>query len=285
MDVSDASYRIISELLHARTGQQLTEDRRWRVSSALSGLFRRRGISNVDQLVCLLAEPGNGSLADEVVEALLNNETFFFRDRNMFDLLGDEVLPALAKRRVDTRTLRIWSAGCSTGQEVLTIGMMLHARASQWRGWTIELLGTDISQRAIETARAGRYTQFEVQRGLTVSEMIGHFEESASGWVVDNGLHSQCRFMVHNLLDAPPARGGYDLVLCRNVLLYFGQRTKARAVARLQEGMARDGFLMLGGGETLLRDTDTMQPSSLHPALFENIDAPRVAGHRRRATG
>ena len=167
--MSGISERIVADLLFTRTGQQLTEARRWRIQTALAGLFRDRGISNIDQLVCMLAEPREATLAQEVVEALLNNETYFFRDRLMFDILAREVLPDLAARRADTRRLSIWSAGCSTGQEALSIAMLFADDPARWAGWTIDILGTDISGKAIAGARRGVYSQFEIQRGLGVS--------------------------------------------------------------------------------------------------------------------
>ncbi|MEL6876950.1 MAG: CheR family methyltransferase, partial [Pseudomonadota bacterium] len=190
MEVSEASHQIIADLLAARTGQQLTESRRWRVSTALSGVFREHRISNIDQLVCLLASPGQSRLAQEVVEALLNNETYFFRDKPTFDQLPVEVLPELAQKRAATKRLSIWSAGCSTGQEAHSIAMMFADQGSRWNGWNIEILGTDISHSAIATARSGSYSQFEVQRGLSVNEMLNHFDETAHGWQLHDNILS-----------------------------------------------------------------------------------------------
>ncbi|MFN7159825.1 MAG: CheR family methyltransferase, partial [Erythrobacter cryptus] len=174
MHTSEASFQIIAELLAARTGQHLTESRRWRVNSALAGLFREHGISNVDQLVCLLAAPPRGpespDLAQDVVEALLNNETYFFRDRPTFDQLPEEILPELARRRREVKRLSIWSAGCSTGQEAYSLAMLFLDQPERWHGWTIDILGTDVSHRAINAARSGLYSQFEVQRGLSVAQ-------------------------------------------------------------------------------------------------------------------
>ena len=149
MEVTEISYRIIADLLEARTGQQLTEGRRWRIGTALAGVFRARGITNIDQLVCLLADHKSGALAQDVVEALLNNETYFYRDRIMFELLSQRVLPELAMKRAETKRLSIWSAGCSTGQEALTLAMLFADNPSLWKGWTIDIVGTDISEKAI----------------------------------------------------------------------------------------------------------------------------------------
>ncbi|MEW4448788.1 protein-glutamate O-methyltransferase CheR [Qipengyuania sp. JC766] len=247
--MSEIAHRIIVDLLEARTGQQITEDRRWRVATALSGVFRRHGISCPDELVCLLAESASDDLATEVVEALLNNETYFFRDRPMFDRIAAQVLPDLASRRAGTKRLNILSAGCSTGQEAYSLAMLFLSRPHEWRGWTIDITGTDISQSAIEYARRGTYTQFEVQRGLSAAETIGFFEETGKGWTAVPDLRSSVRFTKANLLDPVLRPHRYDLVLCRNVLLYFDAARRQVALDRIAERVARDGWVMLGAGE------------------------------------
>jgi chemotaxis protein methyltransferase CheR len=283
MNSTDVSHRIVADLLLSRTGQQLTEGRRWRIGTALSGVFRERGISNVDQLVCLLADPRELRLAQEVVEALLNNETYFFRDRAMFDQLGETVLPALAQARAGTRRLSIWSAGCSTGQEALTLAMLFADNPAQWAGWRIEIVGTDVSSRAVDAARAGYYTQFEIQRGLGVAQMLTWFEETPKGWRAKSELRRRLRFEQRNILDAPPGIAPFDLVLCRNVLLYFDRSTRSRAFARLSEGLAHDGWLMLGAGETPVGQTQQLTPENGLIGLYRPSAYARPAP--RRATG
>ena len=188
MDAHHASHQIIADLLAEHTGQHLTESRRWRVSTALAGVFREHGISNVDQLVCLLesqaTRAARSALTQQVVEALLNNETYFFRDKPTFDQLPAVILPDLARKRADTRRLSIWCAGCSTGQEVHSLAMAFADNPERWHGWTVEILGTDVSDRAIKVARSGLYSQFEIQRGLGVIEMLRHFNETPEGWKV-----------------------------------------------------------------------------------------------------
>jgi chemotaxis protein methyltransferase CheR len=274
MEASEASHQIIADLLEARTGQHLTESRRWRINSALAGIFRAHGISNVDQLVCLLASPPGGpespDLSQEVVEALLNNETYFFRDKPTFDQLPVEILPELARRRRDARRLSIWSAGCSTGQEVYSIAMMFAEQPERWQGWTIDILGTDVSHRAINAARSGLYSQFEVQRGLGVAQMLRHFDETARGWQVSEEVRRMVRFSQHNMLGPQQAgRGSFDLVLCRNVLLYFDRDTRTQAFARLASAVAPEGFLMLGAGETVVGQTDRFVPTARRASFFE----------------
>lgn len=288
MEVSDISHKIIADLLTARSGQQLTEGRRWRVGSALSGIFRERGISNVDQLVCLLAEPKGDELAQQVVEALLNNETYFFRDRVMFELLDRNALRKLAEKRVDTKKLSIWSAGCSTGQEALSLAMIFAEQPQRWADWDIEIHGTDISTRAISAAKQARYTQFEIQRGLGVSQMITHFEETPQGWKASPKLQKMVRFKVRNILDPVEDLQRYDLVLCRNVLLYFDAPTRERAFERLAQSMAHDGYLMLGAGETTVGRTGNFEPvkgmQGLYGRAFPNSVTSRTASRPSRRT-
>ena len=273
MEVSQASYEIIADLLAARTGQHLTESRRWRVVTALAGVFRHHNISNVDQLVCLLDVPRRRAtdhdLSAEVVEALLNNETYFFRDKPTFDQIPEDVLPEIASRRAHTKRISIWCAGCSTGQEVHSLAMMFEDQKDRWAGWTIDILGTDVSHSVIRTARTGLYSQFEVQRGLGVSQMLRHFDETPDGWQIRDHVRTITRFQQHNVLSEPPSRQQFDLILCRNVLLYFERDTRAVAFNRLSRAIASDGYLMLGAGETVVGQTRAFKPSTKRASLYE----------------
>ncbi len=285
-DASDASHQIIADLLSEHTGQQLTESRRWRVSTALAGVFREHGISNVDQLVCLLEEQqdriATRALAERIVEALLNNETYFYRDKPTFDQLPDTVLPEIASRRADSRRISIWCAGCSTGQEVHSIAMMFADQPDRWAGWSIDVLGTDISGRAIDAARSGLYSQFEIQRGLGVVEMLRHFDETRAGWQIKSESRKHTRFIRHNVLAEPPARRRFDLVLCRNVLLYFDQQTRERAFARLASAMTSDGYLMLGSGETVVGQTNTFRPCPGRSSMYQLSAASGTGAERKQ---
>jgi len=272
MEVSDVSTRILSGMLEQRTGQQLAPSRRWRIGSALSGLFREHGIDSVDQLIALMTQSRETSLARKVVEALLNNETYFFRDRAMFDLLDQRVLPELAQRRATQRRLSIWSVGCSTGQELLSLAMMLAEQEQRWAGWTFDLIGTDVSESVIELARRGVFTQFQIQRGLGVTQMLRWFHESPEGWRADSRLTRMLRFEVHNLLDSCPLPHQVDLILCRNVLLYFEGPTRGRAFDRLGAALAPDGWLMLGAGETVIGQTDRFVPAAGMTGLYTRAD-------------
>lgn len=282
MEMNPAANRVLVDLLAARTGQCLPESRRWRLNTALTGLLREHDIPGVDELVSRLAEPGETALAQKVVEALLNNETYFFRDRSMFDLLAQRVLPELEQRRGGQQRLSIWSVGCSTGQEALSLAMLFAGQGPRWAGWTIEILGTDVSQSAIETARKGLYTQFEIQRGLSVGEMITWFDEAPGGWQARAPLLDMVRYEVRNLLDAPhPGQGRFDIVLCRNVLLYFDAVNRARAFDRLADALAPDGRLMLGVGETVIGQTDRLIPASGLQGLYRRAEQVPVSRFSR----
>ena len=256
MQVSDSSSRILAGLLEARTGQQLTMNRRWRIETALAALLRERGIATLDELITILVMGKEPGLSNQVVEALLNNETYFFRDRAPFDLIARHALPQLAQKRHSSKRIRIWSAGCSTGQEVYSIAMLFAENPVQWRGWTIDILGTDVSAAVVDRARAGVYSQFEVQRGLGINQTIRWFEEQPDGWRAVEDLRRPARFQVHNIIEQPPHPGEFDIVLCRNVLLYFTTEKRRLAFDRIASALAPDGWLMLGAGETVIGQTD-----------------------------
>lgn len=280
MEVSEASSRILADLLEARTGQQLAPSRRWRIGSALSGLYREEGLAGPEELIARIGRGHDPALARRVVEALLNNETYFFRDRAMFDQLCSQVLPDLAARRATTRRLAIWSVGCSTGQEALSLAM-LFLEDPRWTGWTIDILGTDVSETVVETARAGCYTQFEIQRGLGVAQMLRWFEDGPGGWRAGDQLRRRVRFEVHNLLNPPPAVNRFDLVLCRNVLLYFEGPNRARAFERMAAALTSGGRLMLGAGETVIGQTELFTPDARLTGIYRRTEeeaAPAAAG-------
>lgn len=283
MESSPASYQIVTDLLAERTGQHLTENRRWRIVTALAGVFRKHGISNLDQLACLLDQPdrrkSDNDLAQEVVEALLNNETYFFRDKPTFDQLPEDILPEIARRREDTKRISIWSAGCSTGQEVYSLAIAFAEQSRRWDGWQIDILGTDVSNAAVAAARSGVYTQFEVQRGLGITQMIKHFEETGNGWQISNATRMPTRFQQHSLLNDPPARKQFDLILCRNVLIYFDVKTRDKAFAKLHSALANDGFLMLGAGENTIGQSCDFSPVSGRASVFQPYCATHDLKH------
>ena len=273
MDPDDLAIGIIAGLLEARTGQRLSEDRKWRIAPALSGLFRDRGITSNQDLVVLLTQPDESSLAQEVVEALLNNETYFFRDRQVFNYIAETLLPELARQRANEKRLSFWSVGCSTGQEALSLAMIFAEQKPRWEGWEIEILGTDVSTSIADFARAATYSNFQIQRGLGVAQMLGYFTETAEGWQAKKSLRDMTRYEVHNLLHPAPYPGRFDLILCRNVLLYFDEQVRERAFGRLSEALTGDGRLVLGGGETVLGRSTFFVPDEERQAVYRHARA------------
>jgi chemotaxis protein methyltransferase CheR len=248
-----AAIRILGSLLEARTGQQLIAGRQWRVETALKPVARELGLESIDALVAQLVASRDDKLATRVVEALLNNETSFFRDPGVYDLLGTAALDRLRLARGDSRKLRIWSAGCATGQEAYSVAMMLREADAHWARWSVDIAATDVSDVAVARARRGRYSQFEIQRGLPVRTMLRWFQQDGEEWVVDPRLRRMIRFSSHSLLDQPP--GQFDVILCRNVLMYFAPAIRRVVFDRLHQALATDGVLMLGAGETVIGQT------------------------------
>lgn len=281
--MNEAASRILSGLLEARTGQQLVMSRRWRIETALQPLIRARGLGDLDQLITLLVSGREEELAERVVEALLNNETYFFRDRTAFDLLVNGAMERLRRARGERKRLSIWCAGCSTGQEVYSLAMKV-ADDPRWAGWKLEIIGTDVSRAAIDQAKRGTYSNFEVQRGLPVAQMLRWFEEkSPHQWQARADLRHMVRFQVHNLAEAPPpSRGAFDVILCRNVLLYFSEEVRRRVFATLAKASASDASLMLGAGETALGQTDSFVPDPELRGLYLRKDAEAVNVRRPR---
>jgi chemotaxis protein methyltransferase CheR len=277
MEISDSAVRILAGLLEARTGQQLAIGRRWRIDTALRPLIAKHDIPSLDELVHRLVSGRNAALADEAIEALLNHETFFYRDLAAFRLLDEQGLTRLQAARASTRRLRIWSAGCSTGQEAYTIAMMIADQPERWRGWTIDILGTDLSPTAVERAREGRYSQFEIQRGLPVRQMLRGFDQDGDQWQVSAALRQAVCFRTHNLLTPAPV-GLFDVVLCRNVLLYFSADVRGLAFGRIASAMQPDGLLMLGAGETVMGQTDAFVSDFEARGLYrKRLDVPQPA--------
>jgi chemotaxis protein methyltransferase CheR len=287
-DHSQNALGIVAGLLEARTGQKLTADRLWRVGTALSGVLRETGLDTLEDLAVRLNQPNQAALAQQVVEALLNNETYFFRDRAMFDHLSRNVLPALAERRQGARRLSIWSVGCSTGQEAYSLAMLFAEQPLRWREWTIDILGTDVARSVVLAAREANFSQFQIQRGLGVAQMVSFFEETRTGWRATEALRSMVRFEQHNLLDTPPEPGRFDLILCRNVLLYFDRPTRQRAFDRLAAALVPDGRVMLGAGETTAGQTDVFQPekgvTGFHHLAAGSSVSSAAAGERRQGS-
>ena len=269
--LSGQSLAVLSALLEARTGQQIASHRSTRVDTVLLPLMRERRIDTLDQLVCAVLDGRDPQLAGRVIDALVNCETSFFRDPHVFD----NIVEAVAEVEREGRRARIWSAGCSTGQEPLSLAMMFADRQQTQGRPMPEIVATDVSEAAIARARSGCYTQFEVQRGLPIRQLVRWFEgRPGNEWVARPELLRPISFSQMNLtIDQAPS-GQFDLVLCRNVMLYFATDPKERAFRTLAGAMRDTGLLILGAGETVMGQTDLFQLASVGRCMYRKSAAP-----------
>lgn len=256
---SRSAARILCGLLEARTGQILSESRAWRMETALKPVLRAHGLADMDALAARLVGQKDAALEAQVVNALLNNESSFFRDLQIFDMINRQILPFIQEERRD-RTLRIWSAGCSTGQEVYSLAIQISNDIARWRGWRIEILATDISTAAIDQARSGMFSQMDVQRGLAVGDLIKWFEPAGDDWCANAALRKMIDFRTDNLFDAQAPVGEYDLLLCRNVLLYFTPERRQEVLGLLARHSHDRSVLLLGAGETVIGSSEDFVP-------------------------
>ncbi len=258
--MTPAEFDMLAAQVRLRSGLVVGHDKFYLLESRLVPIARRRGLAGLDDLVALVARGNDEALLREITEAMTTNESFFFRDVRPFDVFRTETLPHLLQARAATRRLRIWSAACSSGQEPYSLAMILHEFAAQLEGWTIELLGTDLSSEMLDKARAGLYSQFEVQRGLPVQMLMTHFSRVGQQWQLAPALRSMVSFGRVNLIEDLSALGEFDVVFCRNVLIYFDLPTRAKVLDNIARQIPLDGALYLGGAETVLGATDRFRP-------------------------
>jgi chemotaxis protein methyltransferase CheR len=205
---------------------------------------------------------------------MTTNESFFFRDSKPFDDFAQVILPCMMQARAQVKTLRIWCAAASTGQEPYSLGMIIAERAAQLAGWRIDIVGTDLSDEVLERARAGIYTQFEVQRGLPITLLVKYFKQQGDRWQLDAKIRSMVTYKRWNLLENLSPLGAFDVVFCRNVLIYFDQPTKATVLERMARLMPNDGVLALGAAETVLGITDKFKPMPQQRGMYALNLAP-----------
>ncbi len=255
------AHPILSNLLEQHTGQVVAANRYWRLEIALKPVMRRYAIPDPETLAAVLTSGTDKQLAIECVEAMINNETCFFRDQPNFALLTGPLLDAMRIKNSLTKTLKIWSAACSTGQEPYSIAMMICENAEKWRGWTIEIMATDVSGGALMRAKDGRYSQFEIQRGLPVGLMLKYFTQIDEEWQIQNTLQKMVVFREHNILNHALQRSAFDVILCRNVLMYLSDDKRRKVFESLSHSLAPGGMVMLGAAETVIGLTERLQAS------------------------
>jgi chemotaxis protein methyltransferase CheR len=266
--VNISDYEFLRKLLKERSGLDLSADKQYLVESRLIPLARKAGLTGIADLVQRMKSGAEG-LTWEVVEAMTTNETFFFRDKVPFDHLRDTILPALLQQRANRRTIRIWSAASSTGQEPYSIAMGLKEKAQALSGWRIEIVATDLSQEVLEKSKAGIYSQFEVQRGLPIQLLVKYFAQTGELWQLSADVRGMVQHRQLNLLEDFSHLGRFDVIFCRNVLIYFDQETKANIFERLAKVLEPDGTLMLGAAESVVGITDAFRPCPEKRGLYQ----------------
>jgi chemotaxis protein methyltransferase CheR len=250
MPLRREDFQFLAELMKRASGLSLTPGRANLILSRLQPVAEHHGFADVSQLVEELRY-GNEPLGVAVMEAMTIRDTSFFRDPAAFKSFESVLLPGLFRARLPRRRLSIWSAACATGQEPYSLGMIF-AGLPQFSGWDIDILATDVSADAIARARTGLFTHGEVQRGLPLRMLAAHFRPEGKEWRLRGSIRTRVEFRVLNLLDSFAALGSFDVIFCRNVLMYFDSATKADIVDRLSDALADDGYLMLGAAETMM---------------------------------
>ncbi|WP_431282253.1 CheR family methyltransferase [Humitalea sp. 24SJ18S-53] len=255
--ISPDTFNTIAGLAKTRAGIVLTPDKGYMLDTRLATILRRDNLPNLNALAQKLRGPGAEPLMKDVVEALTTNESSFFRDGKPFEHVA-RIVPALHAKRPPGQKIRIWSAACSTGQEAYSLAILLSELGLANRPF--EIFGTDLSREVVERAREGLFTRFEVQRGLAVQRLVKHFAQEGAAFRIKPVLRAACRFEERNLLGEHRALGQFDLIFCRNVLIYFDMPTKAKVLGALAAQLAPDGALYLGGAETVMGLTDRLVP-------------------------
>jgi len=275
--VTPADYDYLRKLLKERSGLMLSSDKQYLVESRLTPLARKGGVATLSDLVGKL-KGGNEKLIVDVVEAMTTNESFFFRDKIPFDHFRDTIMPGLLASRAKDKRVRIWCAAASTGQEPYSLAMCLKEMKDKLSGWRVEILGTDLSLEVLEKAKAGVYSQFEVQRGLPINFLVKHFTQNGDTWQIAPEIRAMVQYKPLNLLADFAHLGAFDVVFCRNVLIYFDQETKVGVLNRIARLLEPDGFLMLGAAETVVGLTEAFKPMADKRGLYApNKDALKPA--------
>ncbi len=262
-------YEYMRQFLKARSGLVLSNDKQYLIESRLLPVARKVGLTSISDLVVKLKLAADDDLGRQVTEAMTTNESFFFRDKTPFDHFERVMVPHMRANRSAQKRMRIWSAAAATGQEPYSLAIQWTEMAARLAGWRAEIIATDLCTRALQKARAGLYSQFEVQRGLPIRMLLRYFVQNGETWQVAPEIRAMVDYRQLNLLDSLAALGKFDIVFCRNVLIYFDQQTKSDVLNRIARQMADDGFLVLGAAETVIGLTDAFRPVPGHRGLYQ----------------
>jgi len=265
-EVSPQTYRYFQEFIARESGIVLDDNKQYLLEARLMPLALKAHVFSLDNLCTLLRAQTNPGLKQQVVEAMTTNETFFFRELAQYDALRTEVVPLLVQERLASRKLSFWSAAASTGQEAYSLAMLLLEMGLGH--WDIRILGTDLSTQALDRARAGRYMQIEVNRGMPASLLVKYFTRAGLEWQLRDDVRRMVHYDQFDLRQGPPALGAFDVIFCRNVLIYFDVPTKRHILGHLRGALMPTGVLLLGGTETTINIDDRFEPQSYGKATF-----------------
>jgi chemotaxis protein methyltransferase CheR len=257
--MTPADFDFVAQMLKRRSGLVLGNDKGYLLESRMGPVARKHGLAGLDAIVAKL-KAGDEPLARDVTEAMTTNESFFFRDKTPFDHFEKLMLPALLKARAATRRLRIWCAAASTGQEPYSLAMILKEKAALVKDWKIDIVGTDLSNEVLARAKDGLYSQFEVQRGLPIQLLVKYFAKDKDQWRIKDEIRAMVQYQTMNLLDPFVGMGAFDIIYCRNVLIYFDEATKRSILERMALLLPADGYLLLGAAETVVGLTTAYSP-------------------------
>jgi chemotaxis protein methyltransferase CheR len=262
-------FTFFTKYIYDQSGIVLGADKMYLIESRLAPVARKFNLTSIDALVGQLRGSRDPNMQRDVVDAMTTNESFFFRDGKPFDQLKSLVLPQLIANRAAKKSFRIWCAAASTGQEPYTLAMILKEAGHLLTGWRHEIVGIDLSVEALDRAKSGIYTQFEVQRGLPIQMLVKYFKQQGDKWQIAPEIRAMVQYKNWNLLHDFGALDGFDVVFCRNVLIYFDQKTKGTILDRIAKTMSADGLLYLGGAETVLGVTDKFQPMAGQRVIYQ----------------
>lgn len=265
-------FNALQEMLKTSSGLVLTEDKQYLLESRLAPVAKKLKYDSVDLLLADWTRTKEKTLQNHIIEAMTINESFFFRDKTPFDHFENIMLPSLIKNK-KTKHIRIWSGAASTGQEAYSLSMILKEQAHQLAGWRIEIIGTDLCSEALEKAKSGLYSQFEVQRGMPVKYLVKNFKQVGSMWQLDSTIRSTVQYRQFNLMNSFAILGRFDVIFLRNVLIYFGKETKADILKRMEKQTNPGCFLVLGASETLVGLNQTFKPVDKVRGLYQIEDS------------